>query len=116
MFSLHVPEPGSLVVPRAAAISELDCRDLFSDDDKASLIPLVLQRSGNTGQLVVSLKGVILSPELECDVLFQRENENLNLAVAHGMALFTMSSLITPGLWTKSASKTGRTHALLLWF
>jgi len=88
MISLHLPEPGTLSVPRTTSISKLDCRDLFSDDDKASLIPLVLKRSGNTGRLAVSLRGSILSPELDCDVLFQRENENLNLAVAHGMGSF----------------------------
>ena len=80
-------------VPADAPLAELDFGDLFVDDEKAALLPLVLkgldlnggggEKTGPGPSKVVRVSASMApSPDIECDVLFQAENENLKMALA----------------------------------
>ena len=114
MLTLHLPEPGTLATPSPAPITELDCGDLFNDDDKASLVALVLKRSSGQGRLVVRLGGAVSSPDLDCDLLFQRENENLNVAVAYGVGSFYNELFNRTGMIEELSFEDGETECALV--
>jgi hypothetical protein len=80
----HRPIDGSLTQPNPTQLDELDFGDVYSNNDAASLAPLVLKLGCSEEESLIGRPWTVeaaasLSSDFGCSVLFQQENENLRL-------------------------------------